>query len=283
MSTSGAFDFFAGFFHVVRTRMSDKTKSVLMDLAGVPDPENPDDDDKGELAPDQLAYGPLGLLSNPLDVGKMPDGKTPAHAEYVGLRTGDVVIPVVGWDPRISASFPNGMAKGTIALAGYAGGFHSIDLTNNGTSNIHVIYAPLSPGDTPHAHAIVLDTTNGNESVSGVHYLGQGWFLTPDGNVYLKSQDGSASVLVKNGEVDIFGNVSIAGGVTMGDPTSAEFLAKFPELSTYIAKLDLDIKTALTAIGGGFGAAAVTSFDVTNGPARRALVAPIATTLTKAF
>lgn len=281
--SSSSFDFFAGFFHVVRTKVSEKTKSVLLDLAGVPDVTHPDDDDAGELAPEQLAYGPLGLLVNPLDVGKMPDGVTPAQADYLGVRTADGVIPVVGWDPRIAAAFPNGPAKGTVALAGYAGGFHSIDLTNNGTSNIHVIYAPIPGEEEAQAHAIILDTTNGNESVSAVHYLGQGLFMTHDGKLYLKSADGSASVFVKNGEVDIFGNVVISGGVVMGNPSSAVPLVMFPDLSSYIGSLELALTnafTAITPVGGGPAALSAWGAHTTN---TASLLAAMPTTTTKAF
>ncbi len=266
MSTSILADFVGGFFHVIGTTISSKTKSVLFTLAGIPDPFEPDNDAKGEVAPQQLAYGQLGVIVNPLDVGTMPDGKTPAQADYYGIRTADGVIPLVGFDPRIDAAFPNGPAKGTVALAGYAGGFHSIDLTNEGSSNIHVIYAPYPPGDGSGAHAIILDTTVGNESVSLVHSEGHAIVLTQDRKIMLRSPDGSVNQQISNAGHVLFGNTVIAGGATIGSPTGALPAAKAPSTASALSAIHAGVTAALAAITpAGGGPAAVAAYSGATG------------------
>lgn len=268
--TSSAIDFIGGFFRVLSTRVSDKTRSILLELAGISDPNNPDDDRSGEVAPDQLAYGALGLLYNPLDKGTMPDERTPAQADAFGIRTADGVIPIVWFDPRIDAAFPNGPAKGTIALAGYAGGFHSIDLTDDGESNIHVIYAPLNgitPADGAAAHAIILDTTNNNQSISILHAFGHAILFTDDGYIVLRSRNGSVSVKLGNDGITLFGNTVIAGGATIGSPTGALPAAKAGPVATALTAMHTGINAALAAVtvAGGNPAVAAAYTGATGG------------------
>lgn len=261
MGSSSTADFIGGFFHVVGTTISKKSRSVLLDLKGVPDVLAPDDDTKGELAPQQLAYGPLGLIVNPLDRGVLKDGRTPAQADLYGIRMGDIVLPVVGFDPRIDAAFPNGPAKGTVALAGYAGGFHSIDLTNNGDSNIHVIYAPYD-SDGPKAHAIIVDTTSGNENITVVHSGGHSFILTKDGKAIVRSPSGSVSLQVSDDGHVLFGNTIIAGGATIGSPTGALPAAIAQFVATALNAINSGVTAALGAITpAGGGPAAVSAYS----------------------
>lgn len=246
--TQSTIDFIGGFFHVVATRISDKTRSVLLDLAGVADPLEPDNSSSGEIAKSQLAYGPLGLISNPLDPGTLPDGRTPAWADNFALRTADGVLPVVWFDPRIDLAFPDGPKKGTIALAGYAGGFHAIDIGDSGT-NIHVLYAPFSfpPNVETAAHAIILDPTDGNKSVSIIHGFGHSILLTPDGHVVIRSPNGAVSIQLGNDGITLFGNTVIAGGATIGSPTGALPAAKATPLIAYLTALEALLATIAAA------------------------------------
>jgi hypothetical protein len=230
--SSVAFDMIAGFFDVVGTSLGKKAKSVLVTLAGASGTTL--DETKGEVAQNQQAWnaGTLAVLANPLDPAKSPSG-TPLKAGVVGLRTADGVIPV-GWkDPRIDAAFPNGLAKGTVAFAGYGKGFHTISLvdpTDPNSTGIHTIYAPYEfdgNGVPTKAHAIVLDTTGGNSSLQLVHgdgyffsaKAGFGWTMAVDGSTALSMEPGSGPGVA--GKVTIAANVIVGGSLIIGNPATA--------------------------------------------------------------
>lgn len=225
MGSSATFDFVAGFFTVVGTSLSEKTKAVLLNLSGISTDEDPD---KGEIAKQVPMFQPLGMLVRPLEPDTGPDGKD-RRAGGPALRTADSVIPLVWKDPRIDAAFPDGMNKGTIALAGYGGGFHSIGLTADGSNgppggkgaNVHVIYAPYaySGGSPTKALAAILDPTAGKEAITLVH--GDGYFLQMQtGKGIRGSVDGSTFFQIKP---DLFQvqakNIKLQGNVAIGANT----------------------------------------------------------------
>lgn len=239
--SSTSFDFIAGFFDVVGTTLGKKAKSVLVTLAGAT--SNQPGDDKGEVARNQLSWnaGTLAILANPLDPTKNAAG-TPMKAGVVGLRASDGVVPIAWKDPRIDAAFPNGLAKGSVAFAGYGKGFHSIDLvdpTDPSSSNIHVLYAPYAfdgNGIATKAHAIVLDTSPGKESIQLVH--ADGYFLqlqagkgirgAVDDNTFFQMKPGVFSV--QAAAINLQGNVSLGADTTGAIPLVDGALTPHPSV-----------------------------------------------------
>lgn len=262
MSSSAAFDLVAGFFRVTSSTLSAKTKSVLLQMAGAGD----------EVVPDQIAYGGLGLLGRP----RAEDGDQ--HVDVMGLRAGDRVVPIAYRDARIDKAFPNGIAAGTIALAGYGGGSYSL-LDTTGESGdqkatVHVIYAPyqFSGGVPAKAHVITIDTTPGNESLGLVHAEGHAVLLTPQKKVILKNAAGDAYVEVGDDGNVLNGNTVINGGATIGSPTGALPAAKATPLMTYITALE----GLLTTIAGATvpaTSAAVTAFQSATSAVKAAIPA----------
>jgi hypothetical protein len=177
------FDFVLAFADVIATSFNDRTHALQVNVAGIGS-YNPEDDldnlEAGEVGDDGEAFGALGVISRPLDP-EVVDGKD-FNAEVICARTDDGLTPIAWRDLRLFQFFPEGMPKGRVALVGYGGGFHSLDLTDVASgdrrANIHVIYCPydftgLVAGK---AHAVILDPTPGNESISIAH--GEGWQMS---------------------------------------------------------------------------------------------------------
>ncbi len=179
------------------------------------------DDTDGEQANEQVRYsGALGMIWR----GLPPDtvkGKT-RFMDVLCAKLADGLLPI-GWrDERINKAFPNGPKEGTIAMAGYGGGFHSLDLTaaNSGSqkANIHVIYCPYefdANGVPAKAHAIVVDPTSGNESITITHGAGYQLSLTEEGfNVSIDADTflamGPGAFTVNAAKIILQGNV-VAG------------------------------------------------------------------------
>jgi hypothetical protein len=228
---------------VVSSAIAKETLDITLQVLGIGGIEG--DDADGEASPAQVNYGPLGLLSRPLP----PDvstGKT-RFADVVCLKTSDGLLPIAWRDLRINAAFPDGVKEGTVAFAGYGGGFYSLDLTSglsgSQKANIHVIYCPYSySGTTPgKAHAIVLDPTTGNESVSITHGSGYQVSLTHEGvninidsSTFLCMTPGTFTVnaakIILQGNVAVGHNAAVAipfsGGPAM--PPSSSFFYSTP-------------------------------------------------------
>jgi hypothetical protein len=225
--SSVAFDIVAGFFRALDSTLSAKTKSVLVTLAGGAGFDSSDrSDEAGEIAQNQLAYSALGIISRP----RAPEKGE--QADVIGLRRADGVVPIAWHDIRIDRAFPDGPAKGTVALVGYGGGFHSLTdtPTNSGDqkATVHVIYAPyqFTAGVPAKAHTIVTDTTPGNESVQVVH--GDGYFITMNAgkgiqmlvDEHTSIQIEPSSVPGTPGKIKLMGQV-IATNLTVGDAATA--------------------------------------------------------------
>jgi hypothetical protein len=214
-------------------------------------------------------FGPLAHIAPP----RAPEDGI--HADYIGLRRNGGVVPIAAHDLRIDRAFPDGIARGTVALAGYGGGFHAMQDTagNSGSrkATVHVIYAPYqfdANGVPTKAHAITIDTTPGNVSLQLVHgdgYFfsakeGTGWTMAVDGSTALAMTPGPGPGVA--GKITISGNLVVGAGATLGNPNTALPAAIAPKLAAYITQLEADIATALTGVGVGAGA---------NGPAAAAL------------
>jgi len=185
----------------------------------------------GEHDSEAEVFGALGVVGRPLPPGA--SGGQSSHAEVVCLRTADGLVPIAARDVRLRMQ-GNGPGSGTIALVGYGGGFHSLSPVDGADLNkgtVIVAYCPYdySPGGVAQkAHAIILDPTSGNESISIVHAEGQSLLLMADGSMRMQSPDGQSYVQLKDGKVEISAaQIVLNGTVSVGNPTVA---AAFPLL-----------------------------------------------------
>lgn len=164
-------DFIVQFSRVISSSINPRTKSIQVDVAGIGSAIEADsdaDETKGEVGEQSEMYGALGILGRPLSA----TGTDKQVADAVCIRTSDGLVPISWRDLRLNKAFPNGFPQGRIAMVGYGGGFHTIDLTDqlsgDQKSSIHFIYAPyeFSNGVPSKAMAICLDTTPGSENIT---------------------------------------------------------------------------------------------------------------------
>jgi len=200
---------------------SDGTQGVNYSVEGVArldlsDPSSPRLEkagNRGERNEEGEVYGSLGIVSRPLPPG-------PAHhAETVCVRTVDGLVPIGARDLRLAMGGA-GPGPGTIGLVGYGGSFFTmrvVDEKNERLGSVHALYCPYDySGSTPQkAHAVVLDPTEGNESVSVVHADGMS-VVMGGGKLTLRSNTGAAWIELDGGNVTISGNVKVVGGLQFG-------------------------------------------------------------------
>ncbi len=243
----GIFDIVLQFGAVIASSIDDTTKEILDQVAGIGGIE--DDNGDGEEAPAQRRYAPLGWFARPLP----PDTSTgkSLFADVVCLKTEDGLIPIAWRDTRLNQAFPNGPKVGTIGMAGYGKGFYTLDLTSavsgSAKANIHVIYCPYqfdSNGVPAKAHAIVLDPSSGNESVSMTHGDGYqismlsgangGISMNVDASTFLNMRPGTftlnAAKIILQGNVAAGANAATAVPLLPGvaSPPSSSFCVSSP-------------------------------------------------------
>jgi hypothetical protein len=200
-----------------------------MDFTG-PEPVIDEDEANSEVSEEADAFVALGVVSRPLPPST--DGGSDEHTEVVCLRQADGLLPIAVRDVRLrmGGNAPN---EGTIALVGYAGGYHSISPVDNDDLDkgaIQIVYCPydFSGGVAQKAHVITLDPTSGNESISLVHADGQAIFLQNDGSVQLQT-DGvpagtgstlqQSSIKLEPGKITLQADQIVNNGsVYVGDP-----------------------------------------------------------------
>lgn len=230
MGTSAVFDFVAGFGRVVASSVSPDTKAVLLQVAGIGalDPDEPDDSDQGEVSDGSEAFGALGVVSRPLPPETV-NGRA-VHHEVAFLRTSDGLVPIASRDLRLDAAFPAGVKEGQTGLAGYGGGLFTLDLTaaNSGSkkASIAVAYVPYefdANGTPAKAHSIILDPTDGSESISIAHGDGYAITLSSEG-ILMRANSSSWAKLgpdlffVNAKNIQLQGNVAVGRDVTLAVP-----------------------------------------------------------------
>lgn len=222
-----AFDLVFQFGAVVKSTIKAATLDVVDQVLGVGGIE--DDDAAGEQAPDQVRYsGALGMIWRAL-----PPDTTKGKSRFLDVlcaKVADGLLPIAWRDERINRAFPNGPKEGTIAMAGYGGGFHSLDLTaaNSGSqkANIHVIYCPYqfdANGVPAKAHAVVIDPSSGNQSISITHGDGYQLSLTSEGfNVNIDAstflQMGPGAFTVNAAKIILQGNCALGASALTAVP-----------------------------------------------------------------
>lgn len=243
----GAVDYVLQFAKIVASSIVDETKATLVQVSGLADPFGDGGDD--ELADDQPVFSGVGPSWRPLPPSRI-SGRD-YHAEVVCVKTGDGLVPIAWRDLRIARAFPSGLAEGQTAFAGYGKGFYSLSLTSADSgsekANIHVIYCPYqfdASGVPAKAHSIVLDPSNGNESISLTHADGGQLVLLKNKEAMLVA-DASTWLQMKPGTVNIQADqIGLVGTVFVGDPTLAMPLVKFNEMAALF-----DSHTHTTAMG----------------------------------
>lgn len=181
-------------------------------------------DDAGEGDQDAEVYTALGILARPLPPST-EEGRE-RHAEVVCLRLADGLIPIAVRDVRIRMQ-GEAPSEGQIALVGYGGGFVSFTPVNDGEDGtISTMYCPYDydgDGVAQKAHAIVMDPSSGNESISIVHAEGMAitMFQGTKNEIVIKNKNGSASIILDDDGITMTGQINLSGSVVVGNPSTA--------------------------------------------------------------
>lgn len=230
----GALDFVLGFGKVLKTSIEASTGAVLSQVASSVGSLHPKDTDEniGEVADKQDTYGAGVTFFRPLPAEKKA-GKT-FDCDTVFIKTSDGLVPIAHRDLRLDKAFPNGPKEGSGGLRGYGGGFITLDLTagNSGSqkANILVMYCPYEfdgSGVPAKAHAIILDPTAGNESISITHGEGYQLALTKndgllavlDALTFMRAKPGE--FLLQAPKIMLKGNVYVGAQAEVGIPLLA--------------------------------------------------------------
>jgi len=202
---------------LLKTKDQQRNQAVLWSVEGVGAADDSSTDDTstaGELVSDADVYGQIGMVARPL----APTGEE--HAEAVCVQTVDGLVPIAGRDVRLRMP-GNAPHEGTIASVGYGGAFHSfdpVDKNNLSKGTISTLYVPYS--NNTKAHAVIIDPTVGNESISIVH--GDGFAITIGASaMVLKNPTGSASICIDAAGITMYGQVNLVGPVVIGTPAAA--------------------------------------------------------------
>lgn len=220
-------DYILAFGKAVASTVNSKTGATLYQISGVGsmNPDAADDgtgaDEDGELIDEMPGFSALGVIFRQL--GKTVVGGRTYETEVVCMRTSDGLVPIAWRDLRLHAAFPDGLAEGQIAFAGYGKGFYSLSLTADGEANIHVIYCPYdfdSAGVAQKAHAIVLDP---DEGLSIVHGDGYAMTMSTSAGLVLRSETGEARIIMQGDTITHQASKHILqGNVAVGaNPASA--------------------------------------------------------------
>ena len=219
----------------VNSTLSDRTGAVQFSVAGIAgldfeiggDPTIPlDNDAAAEATDDAEQYSAPGIIGRPLPP-RVIEG-VEQHMDVMCVLTADGLVPFSYRDLRLKMGGA-GPAAGVLAFVGYGGGFHSmnpvavgVDPAGGGT--IHVIYCPYdfdADGVAQKAHSIILDPSTGNESIIIAHADGQAMMMI-NGELTLKSPDGTAFMSNKNGKIDFVAEtVTFNAGVVIGESVTA--------------------------------------------------------------
>ncbi len=186
--------------------------------------EDPND---AETNDDAEQYSAPGIIGRPLPP-RVIDG-VEQHMDVVCVLTADGLVPISYRDIRLKMAGNAAPGEGVLAFVGYGGGFHSMTPVAEGADpagrgTIHVIYCPYdfnAAGVAQKAHSIILDPTSGNESITVAHADGQALMMI-NGELTMKSPDGTAFISIKNGTIDFIATTcTFNSGVVIGDSLTA--------------------------------------------------------------
>lgn len=186
-----------------------------------------DSDDGGEQSAEQVGYAALGIIGRPLP----PDGDL--FAEALAIRVDGGLSPV-GWrDMRLHRAInPGGgsttPAEGQIMLVGYGGSFLSFAVNEAGAS-IATLYVPFEfdgDGVPTKAHAIAIDPSSGNSSITLIHADGARVALTENGISWAIDAETFGAMragefTVNAARIMLKGNVYVGAAAELGIPLLA--------------------------------------------------------------
>lgn len=189
-------------------------------------------DEGGEQAHEQEWFSALGVIARPLP----PEGDL--FAEALALRTDDGLVPYAFRDLRINRALnPSGNpvtpAAGQLLFAGYGGAFlsHAMTEGNVGSKrgNVTTLYVPYlfdSSGVPTKAHAISIDPTTGQSSITIVHGDGVFFSLTEDAGTgsagIVATVDGSTFLRMSPGELTLnAAKITLKGNCYLGAQAEA--------------------------------------------------------------
>jgi len=228
-STATPSDSIIRFSEIVNSSLNTRTQAVQYSVVGLADSNTPDDDTAAESVDDAEPYTSPGMVGRPLPPRSI--NGIEQHMDVLCVITSDGLVPVGYRDTRLKMG-GNGPGEGVLAFVGYGGGFHSLtpvaqgdDPAGRGT--IHVLYCPYDfdgNGVAQKAHSIILDPTDGNESIMVVH--AEGMAMTMSGQdkkaLLLKNAAGDATLRLDDDGITLTAKtIVLSGGVIVGEPALA--------------------------------------------------------------
>ncbi len=234
-----AADFVVRFGEVRNSSLSDQSNTVEYSITGIVgftgDTENEgqlafEDDTLAEGTNDAAIYTSPGIIGRPLPPRVVAGEEL--HMDVICVIAADGLVPIAYRDTRLAMAGDAAPGEGVLAFVGYGGGFHSMTPVGVGANpagggTIHVIYCPYdfnASGIAQKAHSIILDPTPGNESIIIAHADAQAITMA-NGEIVLKSPDGTAFIAIKNGTIDFVAlTCTFNSGVVIGDSAAAAAL-----------------------------------------------------------
>lgn len=167
------------FVRVIGSTVLGEHSAVLLGGEGaVGDVDDPLTESSSDVFTDAEHYATPGIVWRPRPPEDIA-GKS-IGAEGIGARIGRQTVPIGLRDLRLNRRF-SAPKPGSVALVGYGGGFLSFD-DNAAKESLATLYVPYAfvNGVPTKAHAIVVDPTSGNESITITHGEGYQLALTAD-------------------------------------------------------------------------------------------------------
>ncbi len=219
------------FCKVIASSVGGTNTTTLYNLTGIGGFDDDDSDAGAEQAHEQECFTGLGLIGRPLP----PEGEL--FCEALSARTEDGLVPLAFRDLRLHRALnpggtPTTPAAGQLMFVGYGGAFlsHALTAANTGSrkGNVSTLYVPhdFDAGGVPQkAHAISIDPTPGNSSITLVHASGLVLTLTENagaGPGIVASVDDSTFLRMSAGELTLqAAKVMLKGAVYLGAQAEA--------------------------------------------------------------
>lgn len=169
--------------------------------------------------------------------------------ECVALRTQDGLPVVAMRDVRLNRRA--NPKTGELGMTHYGGGLISMKWNGAASGTNVAILAPRLASDAvDKSHALVMDSAASTASVTLTHQLGHGVILDKDGNVTIKSADGTNYLTVGPDGLQggFAGGAKLVGGVIAGDAASAKAVALSPEVVAAFGAVVTALGTASTQL-----------------------------------
>lgn len=220
------------FATVINSSLSQRTGAVQLSIVGIAGLDydtgtsDPADTSSAESNNAAEQFSAPGIIGRPLPARTI--GGVEQHMDVIAIATSDGLVPIAYRDLRLKMG-GNGPGEGVMAFVGYGGGFHSLtpvakagDPAGGGT--IQTFYCPFaydSNGVAQKAHTVILDPTDGNESVMVVHSDGMALTMF-QGAIVMKNATGDATLrLDEDGMTVTAKQIVLSGSVVLGNPNTA--------------------------------------------------------------